>query len=348
MGDEPADVIAVADSRRPAIGRAIFSTLWAAAAFSICTGPVKQIKPLYDHAPWLNDPFDVAVSFAMFFVPLIAACCLARVSLCRRSEPLPSLRLLDLLRGCRVMLAAIALTLLSEWIAVAVGANQGQWDAATLVQVGLLVAMSALAGKAGVDLRRASALRLGAHAGAQATPDWLTDMVLIAKRQSHWFGPISRPALGMLSWIERRPLSAVRHHPLWAATIACFAFGFAVGVNQGVQEGYGVLSTLTVIVIGGCGMFGLLVAAGAYLGLVRSGTHLAGTRRRIADAVVLTCAGVLIPFAFRDNLWWIVASNSTAARAPQFAALLGIFALLIFAAVLAAESLLRLHTQPVE
>jgi hypothetical protein len=346
VGDKSAGTIAVADPRRPAIRRAILSTLWAAAAFSVFTGPVKQIKPLYDHAPWCDDPFDMAVSFAMFFVPLIAVCCLARVSLCRRSEPLPSLRVLDLLRGCRVVLAAIALTLLSEWIAVATKANQAQWDRATWLQIGLLVVLTALAGNAGVYLRRASTSPLAPDAGARTTSDWLTDMTLIAKAQSHWLGPLDRPSLRMLSWIEQRPIGAVRRHPLWTAATACFAFGLSAGGNQAVREGYDPLSTITTVTLLSSGMFGLLVGAGAYLGLVRSDTHLVGTKRRAIDAIVFTCVGVLVPFAFRDNLWWIIGSDSTAAGVPQLGAMLGIFAVLIFAAVFATESLLRLHAKP--
>ena len=97
----PARVLAAGDPRRPAIGRAVFGTLLAAAVSRPSTGPVKQITPLYDHAPWLNDPFDTAVSFAMFFVPFIAACCLARVSLCRRELRRRS-------RGCATCCAAAA------------------------------------------------------------------------------------------------------------------------------------------------------------------------------------------------------------------------------------------------
>ena len=59
--DTALGIVAVDDPSRPAIGRAIFSTVWAAVVFSIFTGPVKQIKPLYNHAPWSNDPFDTIV-----------------------------------------------------------------------------------------------------------------------------------------------------------------------------------------------------------------------------------------------------------------------------------------------
>ena len=143
---------------------------WSAAVFSVLTGPVKQIAALYDHAPWLNDPFDTVVSFAMFFVPLVAACCLARVPLCRRSEELPLVRVRDLLRGCRVVLGAVAITLLTEWVSAAIGANRAQWNGATWLQVSLLALMTVLTVRALVDLRRAPALSRPARADIGRLP----------------------------------------------------------------------------------------------------------------------------------------------------------------------------------
>jgi hypothetical protein len=152
--DNALGIVAVGDPSRPAIGRAIFSTVWAAVVFSIFTGPVKQIKPLYNHAPWSNDPFDAIVPSQCSSFHSSLFCCLARLSPCRRSEPLPNSRVVDLVRRRRVVISAIAVTLLSEWIAVAVRANHAQWDGATGLQVGLLVVMTVLACKAGINLRR--------------------------------------------------------------------------------------------------------------------------------------------------------------------------------------------------
>jgi len=336
--------MAVGDPRRLLVGSAILSTLWAAFVFSIFTGPVKQLKPLYDHAPWLNDPYDTVVSFAMFLVPLIAACCLVRVMLCRRFEPLPKPRVVDLLRGCQVVLAAISFTLLTEWIAVAAGANRSAWDRATWLQVGALVLLTALTARAAVNLRRAEPRVLGRGADTQPAVDWLSDMVVIAARQSHRLGPFCRPTLSIVGWIERRLIGVVRGHALWAAALVCLAFGAAVGVNQGVREGYDVPSTLMAVVLLGCGMFGLLVGSGSYLGFVRSRNPLYGVRRRAVDAAVLACIFVLVPFALRYHLWWIVGSRDAVAGIPQLAELLGVFAISIFSVVFAVESLLRVHS----
>jgi len=149
----------------------------------------------------------------------------------------------------------------------------------------------------------------------------------------------------MLDWIEQRPLRLLRRHSLWCAVLGCGSFGVAAGVNQGVREGYDAPSILMLVSLLGLGMFGLLVGAGSYLGLVRSTTHLHGTRRRIVDATVVTSIGVLVAFAFRYHLWWIVGSNNTKAGIPQLSTVLGIAAALIFAAVFAVESLLRSHSE---
>jgi hypothetical protein len=66
-------------------------------------------------------------------------------------------------------------------------------------------------------------------------------------------------------------------------------------------------------------------------------------RRSAVDAGVLTCVGVLVTFAFRYHLWWVVGSRNAAAGLSQLLALLGITALAVFAVVLALETLLRAH-----
>jgi hypothetical protein len=105
-------VVPVEDPRRPLIRRAVFGTLWASAVFFVFTA-TKEIKPIYNHAPWLNDPYDTVISFTMFFVPLVAACLLVQASLCLRSEPLAIRRVVAILRACRVAVGAVIVDLVS-------------------------------------------------------------------------------------------------------------------------------------------------------------------------------------------------------------------------------------------
>ena len=75
------------------------------------------------------------------------------------------------------MISAIAVTLLSEWIAVAVRASHAKWDGATGLQVGLLVVMKVLACKAGINLRRTSDPTLIWNVGTGTPSDWLTEPI---------------------------------------------------------------------------------------------------------------------------------------------------------------------------
>ena len=167
----------------------------------------------------------------------------------------------------------------------------------------------------------------------------------VAQVQSRRLGPLTGSARGFLSWVSHHPVQAVRRHPVWTAAVGCSGFGTAVMVNQGIREGYDAPSTLLAVVLLTCGMFGLLVGSGAYIGLVRSENPLAGRQRRLTDAAVVTSIGVLIPFAFRYHLWWIVGSTNSSAGVPQLAAMLGISAIVIFVVTLSFESLVGLHSE---
>ncbi|MFY9887866.1 MAG: hypothetical protein WAK71_06100, partial [Streptosporangiaceae bacterium] len=92
-------LIASGDPWRMTLRLPVFGTLVLAAVFFLVTAPVKEAPSLFDHAPWLNDPFDTVISFMILLVPLIAVLCVPRLLLCRRSEPLPATRIRDLLRG---------------------------------------------------------------------------------------------------------------------------------------------------------------------------------------------------------------------------------------------------------
>ena len=148
------NVMPLGDLRRPLTGRAAFGTLLASGIFFVFTA-TKQSTPVYVHAPWVNDPFDTVFSFTMFFVPLVAATVLVQVSLCRKSEPLPTGRVATILRGCRIALAAMAIELLSAWVSVALGANRSEWTASTAVLIALLILCSVVTGKVIVDVARA-------------------------------------------------------------------------------------------------------------------------------------------------------------------------------------------------
>ena len=170
----------------------VFGTLVLAAVFFLVTAPVKEAPSLFDHAPWLNDPFDTVISFMILLVPLIAVLCVPRLLLCRRSEPLPATRIRDLLRGCRVLLAGVGLTLASEWVSVVIGDNRAAWNGATWLQVGALALLSAATVVVLIGVRRAGL------PGGRARPT------------------LARPLTGWLiycCWPGRKPVASARAAP---------------------------------------------------------------------------------------------------------------------------------------
>jgi hypothetical protein len=117
-------------------------------------------------------------------------------------------------------------------------------------------------------------------------------------------------------------------------------------VNQGLREGYHLPVIFFAIALLAAGMFGLLVIAGAYLGLVRSSAPWHGMRRRLVDAAAVTSAGVLVPFAFRYHLWWLVGTTNAHASLGQLVELLLLSAGVIFTVVMAAEWVSGRHAEP--
>jgi hypothetical protein len=325
----------------------VFGTLWASAVFFVFTA-TKEIKPIYNHAPWLNDPYDTVISFTMFFVPLVAACLLVQVSLCLRSEPLAIPRVVAILRACRVAVGAVIVDLVSAWIAVALGADRPQWTiGATGVEVGLLVLATLVTIAATVALLRVPRLPSPAQFPNEEPPDWLGDAVTVAKRESRWFGPLRRLVITFAEWSEHTLIREVRRHPIIAATVASAVFGLTVFGWQGEREGYFLPVTLLAMALGFCAMFAFLVSAGSYFRLVRSTRPSYGMQRRMVDASVIGCMTAIMTLAFRNSLWWIVGSNATAAGPSQLAALVGTAGLVTFIFVVTVETLLRSHARPV-
>lgn len=334
------------DPRRLLIRRAVFGTLWAAAVFFAFTA-TKEMKPVYNHAPWLNDPYDTVISFTMFFVPLVAACLLVQVSLCLRSEPLSVVRVVSILRASRVAVGAIMIELFSAWLAVGLGANKGQWTVqATGIQVGLLVVATVVAVMVAIRLARVPRLASHSVQHGDAELDWIGDAVAVARRESRWLGPLRRRVMPLLDWGDRTLVQQVRRHPVITAAVVSAGFGVAVFGWQGYREGYVPSVTLLAMGLGFCGMFAFLVPVGAYFGLVRSANPSSGMRRRALDASVIASGAAIVALAFRGNLWELIGTNGNAAGPTQFATLEGGAILLAFTIALTVESLVRSHTRP--
>jgi hypothetical protein len=338
----------VGDPRRLRVGRAAVGTLLAVVSF-LAVAAAKQLKPINVHAPWEDDPYDTVLSFATFFVPLLTACFLVSVSLCRKSDPLPTSRVVTIVRTCRVAVGVIAVEVVTAWSAIAVGANRADWTpGATGALVALLALCTIATCVAVVDIGRVPRLpgtgRAPRRAPGEKPTDWLEDLATVARVQSRRLGPVRRPVVGVVDWANRNPVTAIRAHSIAAAAALSVLFGMSVLGWQALREGYSPAATVVAMSLGFCGMFAFLVLVGSYLGIARRPNPLCGVRRRTLDAGVVGCLGAIAVLAFHDDLWWIVGSNPTAAGPAQFAALESGAGLLAAVIVFTVESALRSHS----
>ncbi len=322
------------------LGRAVVGVLTAAGLFVAYSLVAKQFRPISTHMPWSDDPYDAVVSFTVFFVPIMVVAGLVRILRCRRDQPLPTGRVLGVVRSARVIVAAMAVTVTSDWISVVLQANRAAWDNVTAVLVVLLVVITLAVAVGGMGLRRA-ARRLPRRVPPDAAgADWFGDLIAIADWISGWLGPLSRLSRQVVRWVDRRAIGAIRVHPVTAAAAGGLVFGVMLALNTLLREGPGPALWLDVAV-GGSGMFAFLVAAGAYVGLVRSERPAAGIRRRVVDAAVIGCTAVPVALAFREWLWWVVGGDS--GSAGRLGMLLIVAAASTALVVFAGESLFRAH-----
>jgi hypothetical protein len=322
--------------------RAITAALIAATGFEAVMFVSKETPGVYDHAPWLNDPYDTAVSFALFCVPLIVVPCAIRLLACRGGRPMPASRLSDLLRAAGTGLGVVALTLAAGWSALALGANRAAWSPVTGVQAGFLAVLTAVTVACAGRIRSASiALRpeVGADdaAGAATAPDWLTDLLDVGLLAARALGPAGRPAVRLHGWLASGVVPAVRRHPLAAAALIAAGVAAGISASQAVSEGYRAAVSLVFFCVAAAGLFAFVAAAGCYLRIVRSDQPARRGSRPLVHAVVLACAAVPAALAFRAALWSMVGANPQRSGLPALCLLLAAAAAITFGLTLAAE-----------
>jgi hypothetical protein len=299
-------------------GVAIVGALVLTAAYAAVTVIAKETPALYVRQPWQDDPYDVLVSLDFIALPLLVAICVLRVQLCRRYEPLPIRRLIDLLRGCRVALGLSFVTQLAEWIAVLQSRDGGRWTLLTTWQVVVLGAFTAATIVFGVLLERARRAVCGtAHATAQ--PDWLADAVVLGLREACRLGPLRALAQSAVGWANLNVISRVRAHPIAAAALVAAVLTVPEVVAKIVLERYPASLVVFVFVVSTASLFALLVVVGAYLRVV------APNRARPSVwpcAAVVACTAGTLAVAFRDPLLQSVGSGSAHATTVMLTELL--------------------------
>ena len=305
------------------VRRAVFGTFLASCLFIVFTIASKEFPTLYLHTPWENDPYDTAVSFAIFFVPLIGGICVVPWILVRRREPLLPSRLRILLRGCEVAIAVVVITLLSDWISVASSANREQWNETTRILLTLLTVITIISGQIAFDIYRARRLGSGMSFPSEVKTDWISDSITLLKLKSG-------------------RLLLIRRHSVATAGLVAALFGLVLTASQARESGLGPISLLF-FAVASCGMFAFLIVIGSYLGLIRTESKLSAVKNRVLDSVVVACTVVPITLAFRSWLWWVVGSSDALAQLPQLGELLAVSALVGFSLTLIFETLFRGH-----
>jgi len=332
----------VADARRPRIGRTIIGAFLAAGLFELFALGVKEFVPLGDHAPWMDDPFDVVTSFAIFFLPIVGAFSAVRLALCRRFEPLPRSRLDDLLHGCIVLIGVAVVAAGSDWIAVIRGVDHASWSPVTPALIAALAVLTAGLALAAAGLFSEVRWLPTLEGSEPVGPDWLADASELAIRVSGRLGPCEPLAMRVIRAVDREAWTRVRRRPIAAAVVA--AAGFAALFDVGsLREGYSLELLVFVFVVAWCGMFAFLLGIGSYLGLARSPTALSGTRRRLLDATLLGCASVPITLAFRDSLWGFVGTSTITPGLAELDRLLILVAASVVGLTFVVETIARIH-----
>ncbi|WP_433074952.1 hypothetical protein ACQP1P_28315 [Dactylosporangium sp. CA-052675] len=250
----------------------ILAALATGAAFEAMTLLATQDKAVRAVSPWQDDPYDVAVSFALVTVPLLAVA--TAVGLPAWRAPGAPGREQRIVRAAAALIAVVGLTLASEWAAVAARAHARVWNGWTTALIAGLAALTPAAAGVGIVLwRRWSPLAPG---------DWLDDLPLLGRRP------------GLVERIRARATT------LFAA-LSLFAAAGIVGAQAVGERWSDPLLIGWALLVETASLFAFCVAANAAAGFIRR------TRSRADTPILAGTAGLVLMTAFRDPLWTAIA-----------------------------------------
>ena len=295
--DTPA--FAVGDPARRRTGMAAGMALWTAASFVAYLWIAKEIGLLYVHEPWQNDPYDAVVSFAFFFVAILAALCLTRAAMCKSAKPLPVRRVRELLIASRLMLAIAGVTLAAEWMSVALGVERPLWNSTTvvmLVALGFMTSAVVVTGVLVIGVLRSTP-------AAEGGPDWWSDASEVI--DEYW--PPGLPLGELLPRFIKRVIDRVgrvtRGRPFATAAIASMGFGGLLAISQGLAEdGFAPPVFILYMSVAAASMFAFLLTVGSHLHFAGERPPMAGRSRRFADSAAAAAAAFAASLAFRQVL----------------------------------------------
>lgn len=328
-----AAVLAPGDARRPTIGRAVRRALAAALLFTVFTAISKEVRAVYEHVPWAEDPYDTFVSFALLFVPLSMAVAVGRLALCRVGEPLPEARAEGLVRAVRLALAMSLVTLAADWAGVLFTWPAGGPDTVAVAAIAALMVTSAVvvAGMAGLA-------RVHLPEAGSVEPDGLADLVALARVLGLHVPALRRLADWAASVGETRLAPLVRTRPVSSAAVVSLAFGAGLALTAARAEGLAPVLWL-MLAVAACAMFAFLVVGGPWLRLVAVAPSPAIHRRLVAAAAA---GAIAVPgsLAFREAAWDVLGKGA-ARGLEDLAVLVTTAALVTFVVALVALTVAR-------
>ncbi|GAA3252775.1 hypothetical protein GCM10020216_087340 [Nonomuraea helvata] len=252
-----------------------------AVAFTAFILLTTQFRAVRAFSPWQDDPYDVVISCTELLVPALALAIAIRV----RVRPGSG----NLLRGVRVVLAAVAATVVTCWGSVAAGAHADVrgWQQYLLIAGLAVVTLSAV--PVTVALRREGPV-------TRDDTDWVEDLVAAAERL--------RVPVG---W-ARRPVEWLRRHRIFAAVLLATAVSGWLALAEAVGDGLGqhpLQAAAFRVIVGACLLVALLVPLNAHLGLL----HPARPSRRMPVVVAGLYGGAVsvpVTIAFREGIGYLL------------------------------------------
>jgi hypothetical protein len=268
----------------------VAASLGAAAVFEVLTVLETQDQAVRAASPWQDDPYDTAVSLAVFTVPALAL--LIGLRLLAWQWPGGYDRSRQLVRAAAVLTALAGLTTACEWTAVAVRAHRSSWTGRTSLLIAGLAAQTLLLAVAAVLLARRRRPR---GSSARWQHDWLADVTGACA-----LIPVVR------RWPARRTADWVRAHAMRVFTAASLLA--AAGVSGALAVGERWTSPLLIswaVTAETMAFLAFCVISNAAACFIARPPR-SPARRAAEAAMVSGGVAVELAIAFHDPLWHLV------------------------------------------
>ncbi len=319
--------------------------LWSAAsvvafeAFAITTTQIPSVRA---QSPWANDPYDAVVSFTIFFVPALATLVAARSLLCQRSQDLPVSRVGDVTKASEVLGVMVAVTALTDWVALLCGADHHSWGFRTGILVAALALLTVLVVMSTYRTRRV-ATRVSRTNNRLNESDWLSDLLPLASLFSESRPRVSRLVVALAQRIENFALGrfGVRRRPLLNLAVASVLASLVVLGIQAVREsGLNELFLVESAVAAG-GFFAFGAIANFLLDFVHVVAPRSLTRQCVRVASTFAALSMPVSLAFRDEIFHRFAFAGEVKTPTQLAVIVATSCAGVFVVLLGEETVRR-------